>query len=70
MIVGFYGNVPDLWVMIYSQWLIKVIIALCDTPFFYYFTNRRGNIKKINNLRVEKSNLFILFPSEFFYKSR
>lgn len=40
VIIGFYGNVPDLWVMIYSQWIIKVIIALCDTPFFYYFTKK------------------------------
>lgn len=38
--IGFYGSVPDLWVMMYSQWFIKIIIALCDTPFFYYLTRK------------------------------
>lgn len=38
--VAFYGKVPNLWLMIYSQFLIKVVLALLDTPFFYYFTKR------------------------------
>lgn len=42
--IGFYGIVPNLWVMIYSQWFIKIIIALCDTPFFYYFTRKNKQI--------------------------
>lgn len=42
--IGFYGIVPNLWVMIYSQWFIKIIIALCDTPFFYYFTRKSKQI--------------------------
>ncbi|KYM56566.1 transporter [Fusobacterium necrophorum subsp. funduliforme] len=36
--IAFYGVVPDLFLVIYSQFFIKVIIALLDTPFFYLFT--------------------------------
>lgn len=36
--IAFYGEVPNLLWMIISQYFIKFIIALCDTPFFYYFT--------------------------------
>lgn len=41
--IAFYGIVPNLWVVIYSQFLVKVILALIDTPFFYFFT--RGGDK-------------------------
>lgn len=36
--IAFYGKVPNLWVVIYSQFFIKLVLALLDTPFFYYFT--------------------------------
>lgn len=36
--IAFYGQVPNLPWMIISQYIIKWILALLDTPFFYYFT--------------------------------
>lgn len=36
--IAFYGSVPSLWVLVYSQYITKMVIALLDTPFFYYFT--------------------------------
>lgn len=36
--IAFWGIVPNLLIMIVSQYILKLIIALCDTPFFYIFT--------------------------------
>lgn len=36
--IAFYGVVPDIIVMIFSQYLIKFIYAALDTPFFYFLT--------------------------------
>lgn len=36
--IAFYGVVPNLGVMIVSQYVLKLILAACDTPVFYYFT--------------------------------
>lgn len=36
--IAFYGNVPNLGVMIISQYIVKLILAVLDTPFFYLFT--------------------------------
>ncbi|APT73273.1 transporter [Thermosipho melanesiensis] len=36
--IAFFGVVPNLWQMIMSQYLLKLIIAAVDTPFFYLFT--------------------------------
>lgn len=36
--IAFAGNVPSLWHMILSQYIIKLLIALSDTPFFYLIT--------------------------------
>lgn len=36
--IAFYGTVPNIWVMIGSQYLIKCIYALLDTIPFYYLT--------------------------------
>ena len=36
--IAFSGVVPNILVMILSQYFIKFIFALLDTPFFYYFT--------------------------------
>ena len=33
--IAFYG-IYDIWPMIISQYIVKVIIALCDTPFAYW----------------------------------
>lgn len=36
--IAFIGTVPNIWVMICSQYLIKCIYALLDTIPFYYLT--------------------------------
>lgn len=36
--IAFYGAVPNIVVMILSQYLIKFIYAALDTPFFYFLT--------------------------------
>ncbi len=38
--VGFYGNVPKISSLIWGVFFAKVIIALCDTPFFYLLTRK------------------------------
>lgn len=43
--IAFYGVVPNLWTMIVSQYILKLILALCDTPIFYLCT-RATNTKK------------------------
>ncbi len=34
---------PVLAAMIFGQWLVKLIIAILDTPFFYFFTRKEEN---------------------------
>ena len=41
--IAFYGVVPNLWAMIVSQYILKLILALCDTPIFYLCTRSSGN---------------------------
>ena len=36
--IAFIGTVPNIWVMIASQYLIKFTYSLLDTPFFYLLT--------------------------------
>lgn len=36
--IAFYGTVPNIFVMMFSQYLIKFIYAALDTPFFYFLT--------------------------------
>ncbi len=38
ILIAFWGTVPNIWIMILSQYLIKVVYALLDTPFFYLLT--------------------------------
>lgn len=38
--IAFYGVVPNLIWMILSQYIIKAIIAILDTPFFYFLTRK------------------------------
>lgn len=40
--IAFWGMVPNLLWMIFSQYIIKAIIALLDTPFFYYLTRNKS----------------------------
>lgn len=39
--IAFWGTVPNLLLMVVSQYVVKLAIALCDTPFFYLFTRKR-----------------------------
>lgn len=38
--IGFLGVVPNIWVMIISQYVVKFCLALLDTPFFYLLTKK------------------------------
>lgn len=38
--IAFVGTVPNIFTMILSQYLIKLIYAALDTPFFYLLTRR------------------------------
>lgn len=39
--IAFIGTVPNIFTMIASQYLIKLIYAALDTPFFYLLTNKK-----------------------------
>lgn len=43
--IGFYGVVPNVWQLIWGVYVAKVIIALCDTPFFYLLTRNQKEIR-------------------------
>lgn len=45
--IAFYGVVPNIWNMIFSQYVIKFIFALCDTPIFYLLTGKAKTKKEI-----------------------
>ncbi len=40
--IAFWGEVPNLLLMIVSQYIVKCIIALIDTPLFYLFTQKEN----------------------------
>lgn len=39
--IAFYGTVPNILIMVISQYAVKVILALLDTPFFYLLTRNK-----------------------------
>lgn len=45
--LAFWGTVPDLEKMILGQYLIKVLIAVLDTPIFYLCTMQRSRHERI-----------------------
>lgn len=45
--VAFIGTVPNIFVMIISQYAVKAVYALLDTPFFYLLTKK--NKSKYDN---------------------
>lgn len=47
--IGFYGVVPNIWAMVASQYIIKFVLALLDTPFFYLLT--RGKEKQERDIK-------------------
>lgn len=44
--IAFYKVVPNIWELIFGLFVAKVILALCDTPFFYFFTSRYFVVSK------------------------
>lgn len=38
--IGFYGLIPNLLFTAVCQYIVKFILALIDTPFFYLFTRK------------------------------
>ena len=40
--IGFWGVVPNLGWMMVSQYVVKWVFALADTPVFYYLTRDHG----------------------------
>ncbi|MCC0677816.1 MULTISPECIES: queuosine precursor transporter [unclassified Clostridioides] len=44
--IGFWGTVPNLLVMILSQYVVKFFLALADTPFFYLLTREEIKVDK------------------------
>lgn len=42
--IAFWGVVPDLPLMVVSQYIVKFFLALLDTPFFYFFTRKRKDM--------------------------
>lgn len=48
--VAFYGTVPNIISMILSQYVIKFIFALFDTPIFYLLTGKAKNKNELKNL--------------------
>ena len=42
--IAFIGVVPNIWIMILSQYLVKFVYALLDTPFFYLLTRKRSEM--------------------------
>lgn len=54
--IAFYGVVPNIIVMIFSQYLIKFVYALLDTPFFYLLTKKVKSKKQNKKEVVAMSN--------------
>ena len=46
--IAFYGVVDEIVLMVSAQYMVKLALALLDTPFFYLFTRRKvdWNIQK------------------------
>ena len=47
IVIAFYGVVPDIWSMIVSQYLVKLVYAALDTIPFYLLTNSRAQRKEV-----------------------
>lgn len=45
--IAFYGIVPNIWSMVWGVFIAKVVLALCDTPFFYLLTRKRNEFQEI-----------------------
>lgn len=47
--IAFYGTVPNILIMIASQYLVKFVYAILDTPFFYLLTREHKRESKYRN---------------------
>lgn len=47
--IAFYGTVPNILTMIVSQYLVKFVYAILDTPFFYLLTKEHKRESKYRN---------------------
>ena len=45
-LIAFIGIYPDLWQLALFTWIIKIIVAILDTPFIYL--SRRFKPKELN----------------------
>lgn len=55
--IAFAGSVPNLLLMIISQYVVKLGIAILDTPFFYLITNGNKNTTFGNDLGISVSKI-------------
>ena len=46
--IAFWGMVPSILWMIFSQYVVKAVIALIDTPFFYLLTRKHNDTDNNN----------------------
>lgn len=53
--IAFYGIVPDLWKMILSQYVIKLLIALFDTPIVYGLVYLIRKENKDSKIKIEET---------------
>lgn len=47
--IAFIGTVPNILIMIVSQYLVKFVYAILDTPFFYLLTREHKRESKYKN---------------------
>lgn len=38
ILLAFWGTVPNIWAMVISQYVLKLVLAALDTPVFYLLT--------------------------------
>jgi uncharacterized integral membrane protein (TIGR00697 family) len=52
--ISFYGVIDGLIPLIFGQYLIKLVVAIIDTPLVYLFTGIIKKIERTNGEKVEK----------------
>lgn len=45
ILLAFWGTVDSIWVMILSQYLVKFVYTILQTPFFYLFTRGEKEVQ-------------------------
>lgn len=44
--IAFYGVVDNIVLMVIAQYAVKLVLALLDTPFFYFFTRKQSYVNQ------------------------